>query len=54
MPPKMLTEHQLNDTDADVAVAKCPPVDDAALVLLRNLQAQVTDLDGRVTVLEGP
>lgn len=52
MPPKVLTEEQLTDSEADAALAKLAPVPDNVLVVVRNLQAQVDDLDARVTALE--
>jgi hypothetical protein len=48
MPPKVLTENQLPDADADKALTTLPPIPDNVLVLLRNLQAQVTSLEDRV------
>jgi hypothetical protein len=52
MPPRVLTQHQLTDEEADAALTKLAPVPDSTLVVVRNLQAQVSDLADRVATLE--
>jgi hypothetical protein len=54
MAPKVLSTNQLTtDTAVDSAIAHLPPIDDSVLVVVRNLQAQITALTARVTLLGG-
>jgi hypothetical protein len=55
MAPKVLTTNQLADQQVDDALPRLLPTSaptDGTLMLLRNLQAQITDLNDRVTTLE--
>lgn len=52
MPIERLDREQLSDTDAERALEKLAPTDDAALVMLRYLQAQLNDHEQRITALE--
>lgn len=47
-----LDRNQLSDADAEEALLNLPPTDDAALVMLRNLQAQLNDHEQRIATLE--
>lgn len=53
MPIEQLNRDQLSDADAEEALTNLPPTDDAALVMLRNLQAQINALSARITALGG-
>jgi hypothetical protein len=53
MPPKVLTTGPvLADEEVDEAGATLPPVPDNVVVLLKNLQQQISDLTDRVEALE--
>lgn len=54
MPLTPLTLNQLSDEDGERALVALSPIPDATLVALRNLQAQITDLNDRVAALEAP
>jgi hypothetical protein len=49
----VLTVNQLEDAGAEAALSKLPPLPDNVLVVMRNMQAQIDELAGRVTFLEG-
>jgi hypothetical protein len=54
MAAKVLTTNQLtSDAAVDAAVATLPPLPDNVLLIVRNLQAQITALSARVTALGG-
>jgi hypothetical protein len=53
MPAEVLTTTPtLTDDQVDAAMDKLPPLPDNVAVIVRHLQAQVTDLTARVAALE--
>lgn len=52
MGPAIINHDALDDAEANAALAVLPRLPDNVLILLRNLQAQITDLAGRVADLE--
>jgi hypothetical protein len=53
MPAKVLTNTTaLTDEQVDAAHAKLPPLPDNVTLIVRHLQAQITDLTARVEALE--
>ena len=55
MAAKVLTTNQLTtDAAVDAALVKLPVLDDNVLVLLRNLQRQITAIEARLTAASIP
>lgn len=52
MPATVLESVTLTEEQVEAALLKLPQLDTTTLVLLRDLQAQITDLTARVEALE--
>lgn len=51
---KILDTPAVDDTDADALLDRLPEPDAATMLIVRNLQAQITALEARVLDLETP
>ena len=52
MPPKILEQKPLTDEQVDKYLGNRWPLDEKVVVVLRNMQAQITALESRIAALE--